>query len=345
MLWYIIGYFDPGFPVITVGIQNYNISLGRYVPSLHGRLNFLIIGFAYFTDLQVLFSIWVFWVLTWLQIGMTNRMGLAEGLGEFAGTRQQALGGFIVFCLWGLWIARFHLKAVFQHAFRKPKNMDDQNELMSYRAAVFAFLACASFAMFWLCKGGMTPIWAAVVTVFWFVFYTGFAKIVAMTGLVFLESRAVWGTGMMGFAPPDSLPPNTIAVRQQVGSLYQNGKGFTMPAATHAARLGTALGYRVRVLGIAIVVAFVLSLIAAAASTIYLGYRDGAFNFGSYMFRVAARALLRWHRVVHPRHWQRNPLRPSHGLCRLWRVDNGHFDPCASTDLRGGPCIPSVLQW
>ena len=93
---------------------------------------------------------------------------------------------------------------------------------------------------------------------------------------------------MMGFAPPDSLPPNTIAVRQQVGSLYQNGKGFTMPAATHAARLGTALGYRVRVLGIAIVVAFVLSLIAAAASTIYLGYRDGAFNFGSYMFRVAA---------------------------------------------------------
>ncbi len=288
VLWYIIGYFDPGFPVITVGIQNYNISLGRYVPSLHGRLNFLIIGFAYFTDLQVLFSIWVFWVLTWLQIGMTNRMGLAEGLGEFAGTRQQALGGFIVFCLWGLWIARFHLKAVFQHAFRKPKNMDDQNELMSYRAAVFAFLACASFAMFWLCKGGMTPIWAAVVTVFWFVFYTGFAKIVAMTGLVFLESPSSLGTGMMGFAPPDSLPPNTIAVRQQVGSLYQNGKGFTMPAATHAARLGTALGYRVRVLGIAIVVAFVLSLIAAAASTIYLGYRDGAFNFGSYMFRVAA---------------------------------------------------------
>ncbi len=294
VLWYIIGYFDPGFPVITVGIQNYNISLGRYVPSLHGRLNFLIIGFAYFTDLQVLFSIWVFWLLTWFQMGITNRMGLAEGLGEFAGTRQQALGGFIVFCLWGLWVARPHLQAVFQQAFClsarvvKPKRLDDQNELMSYRAAVVAFLACSLFAMFWLFKGGMTLFWAVVVTVFWFVFYTGFAKIVAMTGLVFLESPSSLGTGMMGFAPPDSLSPNTIAVRQQVGSLYQNGKSFTMPAAAHAARLGAGMGNRARVLGITVVFAFAFSLIAASASTIYLGYQDGAFNFGTYMFRVAA---------------------------------------------------------
>ena len=115
-----------------------------YVPSLHGRLNFLIIGFAYFTDLQVLFSIWVFWVLTWLQIGMTNRMGLADGPG---GVRRDAATGigavFIVFCLWGLWIARFHLKAVFQHAFRKPKNMDDQKRVdVLPRGGVCVFGLC-----------------------------------------------------------------------------------------------------------------------------------------------------------------------------------------------------------
>ena len=215
-------------------------------------------------------------------------MGLAEGLGEFAGTRQQALGGFIVFCLWGLWIARHHLKAVFQQAFHQIKKIDDQNELMSYRTAVATFLACALFAMFWLFKGGMTPFWAVLVTIFWFIFYTGFAKIVAMTGLVFLESPSSLGTGIMGFAPPDSLSPNTIAMRQQVGSMYQNGKSFTMPAAAHAARLSIGLGNRARVLGLTIAFAFIFSLIAAAASTIYLGYTDGAFNFGSYMFRVAA---------------------------------------------------------
>ena len=134
----------------------------------------------------------------------------------------------------------------------------------------------------------MTPFWAVLVTVFWFVFYTGFAKIVAMTGLVFLESPSSLGTGIMAFSPPDSLDSGTIAVRQQLGSLYQNGKSFTMPGATHAARLGAPLGVRARSLGVTIVFAFVLSLIAAAVATIYLGYQDGAFNFGSYMFRVAA---------------------------------------------------------
>jgi hypothetical protein len=287
VLWYIIGYFKPGFPVITLGIQNYNISLGRYVPSMFGRINFLIVGFAYFTDLQILFSIWVFWVVTWLQIGVTNRTGFAEGLGEFAGTREQALGGFIVFCLWGLWIARNHLKQVFQQAFYRIKHLDDQNELMSYRSAMFAFLACSVYMVLWLFQGGMSLFWSVMVTLFWFVFYTGFAKIVAMTGLVFLESPSL-GTGIVSFAPPNSLEPGTIAMNHLVGSTYQNGKCFTMPGATHAARLGGRLGSRARFMGLTIAFAFLASLVAAALITIYLGYRDGAFNFGSYEFRVAA---------------------------------------------------------
>lgn len=100
VLLYIVGYFRPNFQVITVGIENSKIDLGRYVLFLHGRLNFLIVAVAYFTDLQMLFSIWFFWVFTWIQMGMVNRVGLVEGLGEFGGTVEQGVGGFIVFCLW-----------------------------------------------------------------------------------------------------------------------------------------------------------------------------------------------------------------------------------------------------
>ena len=72
-------------PTIPIGIENRTIRLGRYVPFLHGRINFLIIAFAYFTDLQVLLSIWVFWVLAWIQIGVTNRIDVVEGVGDFGG--------------------------------------------------------------------------------------------------------------------------------------------------------------------------------------------------------------------------------------------------------------------
>lgn len=178
VLWYIGGYFYPSWPTIHIGIENRTISLGRYVPFLHTRINFLIIAFAWFTDLQVLLSIWVFWVLTWLQIGVTNRLGVVEGLGDFGGVREQVLGGFMVFCLWGLWTARDHLRDVFKHAFARGSKMDDCSELMSYRAAVFLFLGAAAYMVFWLTRGGFHPVLSLLVVVFWFVFYVGFAKVI-----------------------------------------------------------------------------------------------------------------------------------------------------------------------
>jgi len=287
VLWYIGGYFNPGWPSIYIGIENRSVNLGRYVPFLHSRINFLIIAFAYFTDLQVLLSIWVFWALTWIQIGVTNRIGVVEGVGDFGGAMQQAMGGFMVFCIWGLWSARDHLRDVFRQAFGKAHTMDDSRELMSYRSAVFLFLGAAAYMTLWLSKGGMNPAVSLIVVTFWFVFYVGFAKVIAMTGLVFAESPGL-GVKILDLAPPQSLGPGSIAVRQVIGSCYQNGKCFAMPSASHAARLGESIGGKARTVGRTALAAFLLSLVAAAVSTIWLGYKDGAFNFGSYMFRIAA---------------------------------------------------------
>jgi hypothetical protein len=141
--------------------------------------------------------------------------------------------------------------------------------------------------VFWLAQGGMSLPLSVLLVASWFLFYAGFAKIVAMTGLVFVESPAL-GTSSLALAPPDSLSPGSIAVRQLVSSTYQNGKCFAMPGATHAARLAAPLGDRARTVGTTVVLTFLAALVAAVVSTIYLGYQDGAFNFGSYMFRVAA---------------------------------------------------------
>ena len=286
VLLYIVGYFRPDFPVITVGIENHRIDLGRHVPYLHGRLNFMIVGFAYFTDLQMLFSIWAFWVLTWLQIGTLNRFGVAEGLGYLAGTREQALGGYIVFCVWGLWTARDHLKKVFEQAFRNRRLLDDSDELLSYRTSAWLFVVSSLYMILWLTKGGMHPLLSIALVVFWFLFYIGFTKVIAMTGLVFAESPGL-GVDIVNFVPRPSLQPDSIALRQLLGSCYQNGKAFAMPSAAHAARLGQTVGPRVRLLGGTIVVTLLLSLVVATVSTIWLGYRDGAANFGP-LFKVVA---------------------------------------------------------
>ncbi|MBT5830810.1 MAG: hypothetical protein HOH77_11530, partial [Candidatus Latescibacteria bacterium] len=266
VFWFMIGYFRPDFPVITLGITGHKIGLGRFVPAFNVNFYFPVVGFAYFTDLQVLFSIWFFYVLTWLQIWSTVRFGIAEGLGTYAGTRQQAIGGFVVFCLWALWIARAHIKTIFQHLFAKS-NISDQHEPLSYKTAGYTFIACCLYMIFWLTQAGLFWPLSILVVVFWFLFYLGFAKIVAMTGLVFMESPGL-GQYILDYAPPGSLADGDLAMRHLVDSTYQNGKCFAISDAAHAARLLEPLGKHARQVGYALIITLALTLIVSATSTI-----------------------------------------------------------------------------
>lgn len=279
VFWYMIGYFRPDFPVITLGITGHKIGLGRFVPPFNVNFYFPIVAFAYFTDLQVLFSIWFFYILTWLQIWSTVRFGFAEGLGTYAGTRQQAIGGFIVFCLWALYIARTHIKTIFLHLFSKT-HIPDQHEPISYRIAGYTFITCCLYMIFWLTQAGLFWPLSILVVMFWFLFYLGFAKIVAMTGLVFMESPGL-GQYILDYAPPGALADGDLAMRHLVDCTYQNGKCFAISDATHASRLLEPLGKRARQVGYALIITLTLALIVSATSTISLGHQGGASNFGS----------------------------------------------------------------
>ena len=279
VFWYMIGYFRPDFPVITLGVTGHKISLGRFVPAFNVNFYFPIVAFAYFTDLQVLFSIWFFYILTWLQIWSTVRFGFAEGLGTYAGTRQQAIGGFIVFCIWALYIARTHIKTIIHHLFSKT-NIADHHEPLSYRIAGYTFIASCLYMIFWLTQAGLFWPLSILMVIFWFLFYLGFAKMVAMTGLVFMEAPGL-GQYILDYAPPGSLADGDLAMRHLVDCTYQNGKCFAMSDAAHAARLLEPLGTRARKVGYILIITLALTLIVSATSTISLGHQGGASNFGS----------------------------------------------------------------
>lgn len=284
IMWYMLGYSRPDFPIIRLGILGTNYSLGRHMPRFRAHLYFPMVGFAYFTDLSVLLSIWVFYLLTWSQIGLTTRLGFAEGLGSYAGATQQGLGGYIVFCAWTLWTARRYLRNVFQ-SFRKP-DTSTIGELYSHRSAATILIACSLFMVFWLGKSGMQPVLAFAVVIFWFLFYTGFAKVVATTGLVFVESPGL-GIRISDYLPSRLLTPNTMAIRRLVGTTYQNGKCFAASNAAQAARLAHPLGQQAKTVGRATAIGLVLALIAASCSVVYLGHVFGASNFDSNEFNIA----------------------------------------------------------
>ena len=73
VIWNIFGFFFHFFPQIS---WDYPIQTIRGFPNINIRLYFPVVGFMYFANLNVSFSIWVFFLLTLIEEGLFNRFGL-----------------------------------------------------------------------------------------------------------------------------------------------------------------------------------------------------------------------------------------------------------------------------
>ncbi len=78
--WNMIEYFVPGFPVIPnirwgPWIWFDGSAQGRFIPGIWTRINMYTISFAYFANLDVLFSFWFFGILFIVRSGILNRLG------------------------------------------------------------------------------------------------------------------------------------------------------------------------------------------------------------------------------------------------------------------------------
>ena len=150
--WDIVSWFTELIPPLQANIDR-QIFIGEGFPYLRFKTNPLTIAFGYFTESNVLFSIWFFHLVMVLQVGLMNRLGFEMGSPDpwcsyHPAVGWQSFGGLLAFVLWGLWVARDHLAAVFRKAFTaRGDDVDDSGELFSYRTAVFVFLGCVLFSV------------------------------------------------------------------------------------------------------------------------------------------------------------------------------------------------------
>jgi hypothetical protein len=273
VLWHVATFFYPLLPDLRIDTTWSSISFGRDYPPIYPRVNFFIVGFAYFTDLRILLSIWFFHLLAALQIGLSTRVGLGAGLPD-AGIYHQEFGGLTLF--------------VFACAFGRRRDPGDREELISYRSAVWALLLAAVYCVAWLVRAGLRLDLALLFLFISFVFYLGLARILALSGLVFLAGGSNTQGLMLALLPRSAYTASSLAASNVLFCTYQNNKGWVMPAASHTARLAGDLGPGAsRRLGRTALIAFALALVASAAMTVWLGYRRGAYNLEGFTWTNA----------------------------------------------------------
>jgi hypothetical protein len=283
--WNIISYFIPGFPRIWLGQQW--LFFARYFPPQHTGVNFFTIGFAYFANIDLLFSIVVFHLVYMNEIALSRRIGLAitakTGPGDPVSGLQSA-GAFIALVFWTFWTARHHLAEVWRKAFRDDEKVDDSNELMSYRTALISFFVSLVFIALWIRSMGLEWRMTIPMTLGLFIAYIGLARVIAETGVVYM-SMPISEAGItdLFFHPTDYSAGARTSITL-FSAIRTQGKAMFMVPLVHAAKLGDMLrGAPRRLLG-AIVATLVVGVGANILYTLYLSYTYGAFNFGDLPF-------------------------------------------------------------
>ncbi|OGG52098.1 MAG: hypothetical protein A3F84_19805 [Candidatus Handelsmanbacteria bacterium RIFCSPLOWO2_12_FULL_64_10] len=290
--WNILGYFSPMVPRIPVGGPFQWTVFVRGFPRIHTRLNLYTMGFAYFASLNILFSIWFFFVIFWVESGILNRVGFVIGRhgGNFsvdtAVAAWQGFGALTVLVCWGLWTARFHLKEVFASAFGKAET-DDSGELLSYRAAVFGLIGGLIFVVSFLYRLGIPGKFLAVMVPALVINYLAVARIVAETGLIYMRTTVTEQYVALFAVGTRSLLPGDLTGMSLTYSLVCQGKGIFMTPFTHAVRIADFFREHRRRLAPAIALVVVVGLLADLFFTARLGYAHGASNFSTYPFSYA----------------------------------------------------------
>ena len=253
-------------------------------------LNFPVLGFTYFINQDIAFSLWFFHIVSRIQTGTFNVLGFAlKGRNEvFTGSSpsvsHQSMGAMAVLVLFGLWMARRHLKEVFRKAFTRRGEIEDSDEVFSYRTAVFGTIGGTLFIGFWLTMSGI-PLFVLPLFLFGvLVVYLGLARIIAEGGVGFARAEmipqpfVVYGVGT-GFLDTKALTGLAFSY-----SWVADIRTTVMASSINAFKLADATRMRKKPLLWAILTAILVSLVGSIWMTLKLAYTYGGINLQSWFF-------------------------------------------------------------
>jgi hypothetical protein len=241
----------------------------------------MIVGITYFLPLDVSLSAWFFYLLVKAENVLVAAYGWQQAGGSIVAkppyTGEQGAGAFLTIAVLALWGARRHLAAVGRKAFTGDPRVEDRAEPLSYRAAVFGFMAAFAFLVGFMVAARMTWYLAAAFIGVYFLYILACSRFRAEAG------------PMLGYGPdvnPHRLLVNvagaghwsaqdltSISYLQWFDSDYRT---VAMPQQLEAFKLAEGARFSTRRLSVWLLLAIGLAAVASFVSVLAIYYHYGA---------------------------------------------------------------------
>ena len=277
----------------TVSLTVPTIRLFGGMSSIGMSVSSMMVGFSYFVPRNIAGGLVFYHLVSRAQLGIWRYIGWGGKeavMGPYSqytdpGIIHQAMGASIVLVLGTLFIGRKHLGAVLRKALYNDPDVDDSDEIISYRAAVTGTLSGLAVMGVWLWQTGIAPPLVVMLLFAAFVIFITVSRLVAQGGVASMY-------------PPTNAPDFVVS---KIGSSLLGTKGVAGLAISYAWSVDTLIlmmsacanGLKLlsevdvarhrRLFG-ALVAVIVGTLIASVGTVLYLAYGYGAINLSSFYF-------------------------------------------------------------
>ncbi|MEC7842634.1 MAG: DUF6785 family protein [Candidatus Latescibacterota bacterium] len=281
-----LNFYLAGWPVITTA-WSFPIGWGQ---SINMTLSFAVIGFSYLIGPDIAMGIWGFALLNkfermaFVSQGITKQQDVwSVSVTELL--NYQGLGALIVFVGLGLWVGREHLFQVGRKFLGMDSELSDDDEIMSYRAAVLGALVGGLVMTGWLTYLN-TPLWASFLfVVVLMAVYTGLSRVVAEAGVAAIISPMTAPDFIVYGLGPGLLGASGITTISFTYIFAADIRVFLMGLCATGLKLIEGMDKRSRRhVFWAILIAIFLGITGSLYTVMELSYRDGGINSSGWFF-------------------------------------------------------------
>lgn len=273
-----------------------NIKLVHPVPlfekiwTLQFRISFPIIGFAYFINVKTAFGLWFFNLLAGALRTTFKIMGYSsqENMGTYGAWspifKHLGMGAFLTMVFYGLWAGRVHLRDVLRKAIFGAPDVDDSDEILSYRVAFWGWVLGILFMALWLKVSGL-PFWISIAFVLLaLLIFVGVTRVVAEGGLPTLIAPSIAPSQLISAIGCAPIGPAGLATLGFTYIWCSDIRTFVMSSATHGLKLSDEIKGSRRPLFWAMAIAVVVGVLVSSFMILTLAYEHGGVNLNNWYF-------------------------------------------------------------
>jgi hypothetical protein len=311
------GYFVDGLPKTKIFFEHIEVNLGEHFRrGLWIRLLPLVLAVAYLCPLDILASLILFYWLTLPKEFLMSRTGFTLGSGDtLMGAEEilfmEAHGATIFVALWSIWVARSHLRAIFNRVLRGG---GEPGETRRYRWAVVGMVASASYVIGWIMSTGASLWLAAALLLLFTLVHFVTVKLMAATGFAYLIPNNAYLKGNMfieHLVGTEILSARSIvAFKTFTSNAFFGSEGRIpgWPAIIHHFRIFSLQRHPMKVTA-AILIAFTVGFLSIMATSIHSSYGGMQYGLGGndHMFDGMVRLI-------------NNPTTPELGKWAVWGI-------------------------